>query len=174
MRGRCKRECGRQPSQRRSQCALSSDLHEGEGRTAGGLECIYHPRRRECVQHVIPGKREETEGRALDVVPCPVRVVLDIAKVLCGRSGEEWESLRFLEETVLGNESLHSRRFLGRGVAQPLCSVESCIPGDPPCVGWHRNRGGRIKVIAFSHVFPARHHILHDRWQTANAVYMFQ
>jgi len=73
--------------------------------------------------------------------------------VLCGRSGEEWESLRFLEETVLGNESLHSRRFLGRGVAQPLCSVESCIPGDPPCVGWHWNRWGRTKVIVFSHVF---------------------
>ena len=58
-------------------------------------------------------------------------MVLDAAKVFCGRSGEEWESLRFLEEKVLVNESLHSRRFLGRGVVQ---SIESCIPGDLPRV----------------------------------------
>jgi len=78
--------------------------------------------------------RVGTEGHALDVVPCPVWVVLDTAKVFCGYSGEELESLRFLEDKVLANESLHSRRFLGRGVAQPLCSVESCIPNDPPYV----------------------------------------
>jgi len=83
---------------------------------------------------MVLGRKCESEGHALDVIPCPVRVVLDAAKVFCRCSGEEWESLRFLEESVLANESLHSRRFLGRGVAQPLCSVESCIPGDPPCM----------------------------------------
>lgn len=84
------------------------------------------------------GRKDETEGRALDVIPCLVRVVLDTAKVFCGRSGEEWESLRFLEEKVLVNESLHSRRFLGRGVAHSLCSIEPCIPGDQAL----RARGG--------------------------------
>ena len=104
----------------------------------------------------------ETGRRALDVILGRARAVLDTSNVLCGCSGEEWESLRFLEEKVLANESLHSRRFLGRGVAQPLRSVGSCIPGDPPCV----DRGGRIKVIGFSHVYLLSDHAIHcnHRW----------
>ena len=98
---------------------------------------------------------------------------MDIAKVLCGRSGDEWESLRFLEETVLANESLHSRRFLGRGVAQPLCSVESCIPGDRPAWVAQEPRGKDQGDCVFSR-FLTCHHILHGHRRTANAVYMFQ
>jgi hypothetical protein len=111
---------------------------------------------------VVLERRGETEGRALDVIPCPVWVVLDAAKVFCGRSGEEWESLRFLEEKVLVNESLHSRRFLGRGVVQ---SIESCIPGDPPCVRGVVRKPGENDQGGYS-VFSrllTRHRILYDR-----------
>jgi hypothetical protein len=114
------------------------------------------------------------EGHALDVIPCSVWVMLDITRV-CGRSGEEWESLRFLEETVLGNESLHSRRFLGRGVTQPLCSVESCIPGDPPYLqGVAQEPSGKDQdVRVFSRLLTR--HLLHNRRRpTANRVYMVQ
>lgn len=103
-------------------------------------------------------------------------MLLDIAKVLCGRSGEEWESLRFLKEVLLANESLHSRRFLGRGVAQSSCSVESCIPDDPPCVREvAREPGGKDRVDYVFSRFIAHYRILYDRrWRTANTVYMFQ
>lgn len=117
----------------------------------------------------MPWRSGESEGRALDVVPCPVWVALDAAKVFCGRSGEEWESLRFLEEKVLLNESLHSRRFFGRGVVQ---SIESCIPGDLPCVEevLVRKPGRTIKLSGFS-----RLRTLYDPHRsTANAVYMFR
>ena len=115
------------------------------------------------------------EGHALDVIPCPVWVTLDITRV-CGRSGEEWESLRFLEETVLGNESLHSRRFLGRGVTQPLCSVESCIPGDPPYLqGVAQEPSGKDQDDRVFSRLLTRHHLLHNRRRpTANRVCMVQ
>ena len=100
-----------------------------------------------------------------------------MARVLCGRSGEEWESLRFLEEEVLGNESLHSRRFLGRGVAQLLCSVESRIPGNQPCVqGGTETEGERSKrLLSISHVCPpAIASGGTPRRRAASAVYMIR
>lgn len=76
---------------------------------------------------MVLGTEVGQEEHTLDDISRAVGVILSVAKVSWGRSGVEWESLRLLEEEALANESLHSRRFLGRGVTQRLPSVKSCI-----------------------------------------------